>query len=374
MKICSTLTLMVSLATSIWCQQPLQIHFMDVGQGDGAILISPGGQIVAFDLGEDLVKRTCDKPLAYLEQLGIDHIDYLILSHYHQDHLGCVPEVLEKYPLQKQAFDRGLKYNSTYYTAYVAAVGDKRTTARVGPHVLLDNGAVDIEILALNAAGKGTPVKKTSNENDLSVSARVSFGGFRAEIGGDLSGEAEDGYRDIESGLAKNVGRLDIYKVHHHCSSYSSNDNWLATTKPTVAIISDGDGNSYGHPAADCLERLHASGVHLYLTEKGDAAELDPTDIVAQNIIVNVSASGLTVQHGTEIDKYCFASSNGDPGALTAPDSPVHPTFAWITHSKYYHFINCIYVASIQPDNLQSGVGPPAGKTLHPGCLRHAKP
>jgi beta-lactamase superfamily II metal-dependent hydrolase len=345
----------------------LQIHFMDVGQGDGAILIAPGGEIVAFDLGEDLVHVNCDKPLSYLEQLGIDHIDYLILSHYHQDHLGCVPEVLAQYPLRQQAFDRGLSYHSTYFDRYVTAVGTKRTTAKVGQHIALAGG-VDIEILALNAKGKNTPTITTSNENDLSVTARVSYGSFRAEIGGDLSGDDTNNYKDIETGLAKNVGRLDVYKVHHHCSSHSSNDAWLRATKPTVAIISDGDGNSYGHPAPDCIERLHASGAHLYLTEQGADNELDPTtDVVGKNIIVAVNATGYTVQHGTEQDPYPFASTNGAPAAPVSPAS-LHPKSAWSANSKVYHFANCVYVANIQPGNLQTGSAPPDDKTLHKDC------
>ena len=58
----------------------LQIHHMDVGQGDGAVLISPGGQVVLFDVGEDLKKRDCTRPLSYLDQLGVKHIDYLYVS------------------------------------------------------------------------------------------------------------------------------------------------------------------------------------------------------------------------------------------------------------------------------------------------------
>jgi len=61
---------------------------MDVGQGDGAVLISPRGQIVLFDAGEDMKKRDCTKPASYLDQLGVTHIDYLFVSHYHFDHIG----------------------------------------------------------------------------------------------------------------------------------------------------------------------------------------------------------------------------------------------------------------------------------------------
>lgn len=64
----------------------LQIHYMDVDQGDGAVLISPDGQTVLFDNG---VRNNCDKPVEYLRSLGITKIDYMIISHYHADHFGC---------------------------------------------------------------------------------------------------------------------------------------------------------------------------------------------------------------------------------------------------------------------------------------------
>jgi hypothetical protein len=241
-------------------------------------------------------------------------------------------------------------------------VTGKRVTATLGQHLSL-SGGVDIEIIALNAQGQNTPVISTTNENDLSVSARISFGAFRAEIGGDLSGDDTDNYKDIETGLAPNVGQLDVYKVHHHCSSHSSNDAWLAASKPTVAVISDGDGNTYGHPTPDCIERLHAHGAHLYLTEQGADTSLDPTiDIVAKNVIVSVDSAGYTVQHGTEKDSYGFVNSP------TPTPTPIHPLYSWSLKSSVYHFANCVYVANIQPDNLKTGSAPPAGKTLHPNC------
>src|SRR6266480_3335470 len=99
----------------------LQIHHMDVGQGDGAVLISPKGQVVLFDAGEDLKKRDCTKPVSYLDQLGIKHIDFLFVSHYHYDHIGCIPAVLSQFPLQGDAYDRGDKYSSSTFTNYKEA-------------------------------------------------------------------------------------------------------------------------------------------------------------------------------------------------------------------------------------------------------------
>ena len=82
----------------------LQLHFMDVGQGDGAVLISPGGEVVLFDDGK---YKFCDKPTSYLHHLGIDHTDYLIVSHYHADHIGCTKEVLATFLFERQPMTAG---------------------------------------------------------------------------------------------------------------------------------------------------------------------------------------------------------------------------------------------------------------------------
>jgi beta-lactamase superfamily II metal-dependent hydrolase len=110
---------------------------------------------------------------------------------------------------------------------------------------------------------------QTSNENDLSLAALVSFGSFREEIGGDLSGANTQMYQDVETPVAPDVGKINVSKVHHHCSSHSTNDTWLADTQPAIGIISTGDGNDYGHPTADCLERLYTHNVKLYWNRNG---------------------------------------------------------------------------------------------------------
>jgi len=135
----------------------LQIHHMDVGQGDGAVLISPGGQVVLFDAGEDMKKRDCTKPVSYLGQLGIKQIDYLFVSHYHFDHIGCIPAVLQQFPLQGDVYDRGESYPGTTYSNYVKAVGRHRKTGVIGNSVTLDGGwenPVVIKIFAIDGKRK----------------------------------------------------------------------------------------------------------------------------------------------------------------------------------------------------------------------------
>ena len=101
----------------------LQVHYIAVGQGDAAVLISPQGQVVMFDNG---VLNQCANPVAYLRAIGVTKIDYHIASHYHSDHIGCTAAVLGAFPLQQCAYDRGGRYTTATYNSYVAAVGTKR--------------------------------------------------------------------------------------------------------------------------------------------------------------------------------------------------------------------------------------------------------
>src|SRR6478752_2644251 len=117
----------------------LQIHYMDVGQGDGAVLISPLGEVVLFDDG---VLNQCGRPIGYLQSLGITRIDYHIASHYHSDHIGCAAQILAQFPLQKAAYDRGGSYSTATFHNYVSAVGAKRITAQKGQTITLDAGSL----------------------------------------------------------------------------------------------------------------------------------------------------------------------------------------------------------------------------------------
>ncbi len=343
----------------------LQIHFMDVGQGDGAVLISPGGEVVLFDDGRS---GNCDKPVSYLQQLGIKEVEYHIASHYHADHIGCISQVLSEVQLTKDAIDRGHEYRSPEYQAYVSAIGTHRKTGTPGMSITLDQTSpnpVQIKIVALNGNGI-----QTTNENDLSVVAVVHYGNFSAEIGGDLSGYHSDRYEDIETSVAPMVGHIDVYKVHHHCSRYSTNEKWLSVTTPSIGIVSAGDGNRYGHPTQECLDSLHHAGVKTYWTEGGNGAEpAAGLDVVGGNIIVEVSPDTKTftvTYQGNRHDAYQISTSRNAPAV--PPSALAEVNYAWSKKSSVYHFANCKYVSNIGPDNLEQGSTPPQGKTLHKGC------
>jgi len=260
----------------------LAIHFLDVGQGDAALLISPQGETVLFDNG---ALGLCSRPVQYLRQLGISKIDYQIVSHYHADHIGCTTELLGQFPLVHFSYDRGGEYRSGVFGRYLATVGTKRRVAAIGEKLVLDqSSSTPVWITFLAANGNGI---LTANENDLSLLAHIKFGDFEAVIGGDLSGYTRSGYLDIETSVAATVGPVEVYKVHHHCSSHSTNLSWLTATTPRVAIISAGVGNGYGHPTDECLSRLHAIGTKTYWTSIGHGAIPEfGSDVVGNGPIV----------------------------------------------------------------------------------------
>jgi hypothetical protein len=90
----------------------------------------------------------------------------------------------------------------------------------------------------------------------------------------------------VEAVVGPEVGDVDVYRVHHHGSRYSTNDAWLSAVTPEVAVVSVGDGNPYGHPTADAMNRLHTHGARVYWTETGTGAVPNPLwDTVAHGTI-----------------------------------------------------------------------------------------
>lgn len=289
----------------------LQIHYGDVGQADSAVLISPLGEVVLFDNGD---YRACDRTMAYLAAAQITKIDYMIISHYHADHFGCTQQVLARYPIRKTAYDRGEPFppltknnKPTPFGRYFTAVGNKRQAVTDATTIVLDaNSAnpVRINIAAFNAAGI-----ETDDENDRSVAAVIHFGEFDVMMAGDLSGYNTARYKDIETTVSERVGQIEVYKVNHHGSDHSSNEVWLAKLRPRIAIISPGDGNSYGHPRAETLKRLHDAGIDkTYWTETGTGAiPQEGKDVVANGTIrvqIAPGANKFTVSYGNKTHTY----------------------------------------------------------------------
>ena len=255
----------------------LQIHHIDVGQGDGILLISPLGETALFDDG---TYTDCSGIKSYLQGLGITSVKYHFTSHYHSDHIGCIDDLAAiGVTISSKGYDRGGSYSSGVYTAYVNTLGSKRTTISKNQVITLDAGAANpvyVKCVDLNGAG----VYSGSDENSLSTVYRVSYGAFDEALGGDLS-------NTVEAAVGSEMGDVEVYKVHHHGSATSTSTSWLNAITPEVGIISVGNGNSYGHPTSTALTNLHNKGVKTYWTETGAGVAPNASwDKVGGNIVV----------------------------------------------------------------------------------------
>ncbi len=231
----------------------LEVHMLDVGQGDSLLVISPDGFVMLVDSGGGGNAAGIDSTL---DALGVDGLDYTLVSHLHEDHLGSMDDVLDAHDEVVACFDHGGSYTTNAYEDYADAAGGRRTPLGVGDSIDL-GPTLDAEVLhGFTGAG---------SENLNSLVVRLTFGEVTVLLGGDCETSGCENQFD--------PGPIDVYKVHHHGSSDSSGAPLLNAMQPSIALIPVGAGNAYGHPDGETLSRLGAVGADVYRTDlDGDLA------------------------------------------------------------------------------------------------------
>jgi beta-lactamase superfamily II metal-dependent hydrolase len=304
--------------------QQLEIHHIDVGQADATLIKSPTGVTVLIDAGNNGDGTGVVRP--YLTSLGITSLNYVVCSHYHADHLGGLDEVITGLGAAKigAVYDRGADAplpTTAVYTNYVSAANSTGRRYKATPGIILDLGggatmkcvATDGDVINYGyVAGSG------GSENDLSVGWLLSFGTFQYYTGGDLGGE-NSSYADAETWLAPQVGDVDVFKVHHHGSAYSTNQTWVNTIKAEVCVIEVGAGNSYGHPVQAVLNRLAVANCYIYQTESGAGSTIPAGKGTVANgtVIVRSPGSSFTVSYGATTNSYPGDGVGGTPLPVT---------------------------------------------------------
>jgi competence protein ComEC len=233
---------------------PLQITYIDVGQGDSILLQDPGGFTILIDGGKTTAGSTV---VSYIKSKGISTLDVVLATHADADHIGGLIDVLQDGAITvKRVLYNGYPGTTATWNTFAAAVASRGLTPEAAqfPETLY-LGSLTAWVMN-PAPGLGSP-----ETNQASVVLKIMYGSKAFLFTGDVDTTIEATIIARQTPLA-----ADILKVAHHGSAYSSSPNFLASVQPKEAVISVGP-NSYGHPSADTLSRLQAVGARIWRTD-----------------------------------------------------------------------------------------------------------
>ncbi|MEP6692678.1 MAG: DNA internalization-related competence protein ComEC/Rec2 [Gemmatimonadaceae bacterium] len=239
----------------------MEMHAIDVGQGDAIAIRTPRGHWILVDAGRTWPGGDAGRSavIPYLQRFG-GPVDLFVLSHPHADHAGGAASVIRA--LHPAAYwDSGYLLGEPAYHASLAAARDARTRwhrVQPGDSAVIDS--VHLTILAPDSAFQ----TRQDNPNEASVIVMARFGDARFLFMGDAESLEESWLVAHDSDAL----RADVLKVGHHGSRTSSSARLLALVRPRVAIVSVGAGNTYGHPSGSTMRALAAVGAAIFRTDQ----------------------------------------------------------------------------------------------------------
>lgn len=232
----------------------LEVHFIDVGQGDSTLIRTPNGKTMLIDAAS---KSKSHLVVDYLKSQGVKKLDIVIATHPDEDHIGGMVNVIQKFEVDQ--FYMPNKIHNTLAFEHMVVLLQKEeipvSQALAGQVLPFDE---DMELLVLNPEEKDYP-----NNNAFSIACKLTYKDTSFLFTGDI--EAINEYAMIErfgSDLKTNV-----IKLSHHGSNSSNSPDFLSAVRPVAAVASCGYNNQYGHPHASVLRSLKALGIPLYRTD-----------------------------------------------------------------------------------------------------------
>ena len=302
----------------------LEVHYIDVGQGD-ATLIKCGSHAMLIDGGNNNKGTTVQ---LYLKKQGVESLDYVIGTHPDADHIGGLDVIVYKYNCDTVIMPDYEKDTKTYQEL-VDVIHDKNmkiTYPVVGEQYAL--GEAKFTIIAPNSNSYG------GNANDYSVAILLEYGKNCFLFTGDAEEASEA--EMLTNGIDISA---DVYKVAHHGSRSASTQEFLNAVHPKYAVISCGEGNSYGHPHAEVLNRLRSMGVEVFRTDE--------------------QGSIIASSDGENINWNCSATDSWQSGEQTESDREnadnvtEQTTYVLNTNTKKFHRETCGSVSQIKEENFQ---------------------
>lgn len=231
------------------------IHYIDVGQGDSA-LIQSNGKNLLIDAGTPESSKNLVK---YLKRLGIKKLDFIIATHPHADHIGGMESIIRKFDIGYFCAPK-VTENTDIFKDMVTALKEKNisintiSTSKSLPIDLGENTKIEVY---------SPSDKKYENLNNYSPLLKIYYGETSFLFTGDAETEAE-----MEAVKSNKNLKSDVLKVGHHGSTTSSTDSFLKEVSPKIAVISSGLDNSYGHPAKKNLKKLYSYKTKIFRTDE----------------------------------------------------------------------------------------------------------
>ena len=232
----------------------LNIHIIDVGQADCILLMSEKGNML-IDTG-DLDDDYTNKILKYLKAQGVSEIEYLVLTHPDADHIGGAPEVINEFKVKNCILPDFAKDTNIYENTLTALEENEVNVIEGKSGYSFEFGDSLCNVLA--------PVEKASDANNASVVIKLTHGENTFLLTGDAEIESEELMLGKYSASDLDC---DFLKSGHHGSSTSSSQPFLDAVTPKYAVMSCGEGNKYGHPHKETVERYERMGIEYYRTD-----------------------------------------------------------------------------------------------------------
>lgn len=269
--------LLLLLSWWIWSPRLLldgdrfRVTFLDVAQGDSAVLELPDGQVVLIDGGATYERFDMGRGVVgpYLWNRGIRTIDHVIATHPQLDHVGGLAWVLRHFSV-RHFWGTGDRREEPFYRRLQHALADRGLTeqvARAGDE-MLSSGSCRLRVLNppdMTGARESALGRRIEGQvlNNRSIVTQLTCGRHRIVFTADVE-------QETLRRLTQNVeqGRVDVVKVPHHGAASSLQRDWLGALRPGYAVISVGRHNPYGHPAPSVLDAYTAQGASIYRTDR----------------------------------------------------------------------------------------------------------
>lgn len=234
------------------------IYYLDVDQSDCSIVVCDG-EVMVIDTGSYPQLDDIQEALYALE---VETIDYLVITHQHDDHMSCAERLIGIYNVENIVMPKLSKeniVNTETYNRLLHAIDDYEVNPIAAQHGnFLELGSATVEVLA--------PLKQYKELNNMSIVMKITYGETSFLFQGDAESQVETDLLYSDYDLT-----ADVLKLGHHGSKTASTEKYLDAVNPQIAVISCGQGNTYGHPRVTVMEYLVERDIDFYITvDSGD--------------------------------------------------------------------------------------------------------